>query len=102
MTTPAPATLEREKEKLPYPPPWQDAVTLALHICTCCSTIDNWVAAGILPPPKKRGGKLMWEWAEVDTWMRDGPKNKPFDATGIYNAGKAIRAGKESAGNGRH
>ena len=51
---------------LPYPPPWQDSVTLAAHISVSVSTLENWVAAGILPPPRKRGGKLMWKWSEVD------------------------------------
>jgi hypothetical protein len=46
---------------LPYPPPWQDSVTLAAHISVSVSTLENWVASGILPPPRKRGGKLMWQ-----------------------------------------
>jgi predicted site-specific integrase-resolvase len=50
---------------LPYPPPWQDSVTLAAHISVSVSTLENWVAAGIIPPPRKRGGKLMWKWSEV-------------------------------------
>jgi predicted site-specific integrase-resolvase len=51
---------------LPYPPPWQDSVTLAAHISVSVSTLENWVTAGIIPPPRKRGGKLMWKWDEVD------------------------------------
>jgi len=43
-----------------------DIVTLCDHICVSQNTVDNWVAAGILPPPRKRGGKLMWRWREVD------------------------------------
>jgi hypothetical protein len=45
------------------PPPWLDTVTLAWHLCISTETIPNWVAAGILPPPRKRGGKLMWRAA---------------------------------------
>lgn len=55
---------------LPYPPPWMDSPTLAAHICVSAATVDNWVRQGILPPPRKRGGKLMWKWAEVDRYLR--------------------------------
>lgn len=59
---------------LPYPPPWQDTVTLAAHLSVSTRTIDNWVAQGILPPPRSRGGKRLWKWSEVDERlsMRDG------------------------------
>jgi predicted DNA-binding transcriptional regulator AlpA len=49
-----------------FVPPWQDIATLAAHICVSPATVDNWVRDGILPQPRKRGGKLMWKWAEVD------------------------------------
>jgi hypothetical protein len=42
---------------LPYPPPFQDLATLAEHICTGESTIENWVRQGLFPAPKKIGGK---------------------------------------------
>jgi hypothetical protein len=61
---------------LPYPPPWQDKETLAAHLCVSSNTIENWAAQGILPPPRKRGGKVMWKWSEVDerlTLGDDGP-----------------------------
>lgn len=53
-------------------PPWQDKQALARHISVSENTIDNWVAQGILPPPRKRGGKLMWKWSEVDEWLTVG------------------------------
>lgn len=56
-------------------PPWQDMNTLCKHICAAPNTVDNWVARGILPPPKKRGGKLMWKWSEVDKYLTDGAPN---------------------------
>lgn len=59
-------------DRLPYPPPWQDAATLCANICVSDRTLDKWVAEGILPPPRKRGGKLMWKWAEVDQYLTDG------------------------------
>lgn len=53
-------------------PPWQDMATLCRNTCLSPTTVDNWVARGILPPPRKRGGKLMWKWVEVDKLLTDG------------------------------
>ena len=53
-------------------PPWQDMATLCRHISCSSSTVDNWVAEGILPPPRKRGGELMWKWSEVDDYLTHG------------------------------
>lgn len=47
--------------------------TLCAHICASPNTVDKWVSLGILPPPRKKGGKLMWRWAEVDAYLaREG------------------------------
>ena len=54
---------------LPYPPPWQDAATLCAHLCISEGTLDNWVRQEILPAPRMRGGKRMWNWAEVNRKM---------------------------------
>lgn len=62
-----------------YPPPWMDMATLVEHICVSPSTVDNWVAQGILPPPRKRGGKLMWKWQEVDERLTLGRDGQPDD-----------------------
>ncbi len=43
-----------------------DMATLCAHTCLSPNTVDAWVAKGVLPAPRKRGGKLMWKWAEVD------------------------------------
>lgn len=62
---------------LPYPPPWMDTVTLAAHLCVSTRTLDNWVAQGIIPAPRKHGHKLMWKWSEVDeklSMREDGPE----------------------------
>jgi len=40
-------------------------------------SVDNWVSQGILPPPRKRGGKLMWKWEEVDAWLANGGSGSP-------------------------
>jgi predicted DNA-binding transcriptional regulator AlpA len=53
-------------------PPWQDMATLCKHISCSPSTVENWVAEGILPPPRKRGGELMWKWSEVDDYLTHG------------------------------
>lgn len=54
-------------------PAWVDKARLCQEICACDATIDAWVKLGILPPARKRGGKLMWKWAEVDKRLEDGP-----------------------------
>ena len=53
-------------------PPWMDKATLAAHICLSDTAIDSWVKIGLLPAPRKRGGKLMWRWAEVDRYLMNG------------------------------
>jgi predicted DNA-binding transcriptional regulator AlpA len=83
---------------LSYPPPWQDTMTLAQHICVSPSTIENWVAAGILPPPRKRGGKLMWKWSEVDTCLSEGNNSSENEATGIRDAVRREREADRAAG----
>jgi hypothetical protein len=50
---------------LPYPPPFQDIATLAKHLCTGESTIENWVKLGAVPPARKIMGKRLWVWTEV-------------------------------------
>ena len=54
---------------LPYPPPYQDLATLALHICASESAIENWVRLGLFPPPRKVGGKRLWSWNEVERYL---------------------------------
>ena len=65
---------------LTYPPPWQDMPTLCAHICVSTTTVENWVAQGILPKPRKRGGKLMWKWEEVDAYLTVGKSEGSPDA----------------------
>jgi predicted DNA-binding transcriptional regulator AlpA len=76
------------------PPPWVDTVHLAWHLCISASTVDNWVAAGILPPPRKHGGKLMWKWAEVDGRLTTG--HDDIDARELCDAVKREREADES------
>lgn len=70
-------------DRLPYPPPWQDAPTLCAHLCISEGTLDNWIRQGILPPARQRGGKRMWEWLEVDRLMRGDPGIVPADETKV-------------------
>jgi predicted site-specific integrase-resolvase len=66
-------------------PPWMDAPTLARHICISATTVDNWVARGILPPPRKRGGKLMWKWSEVDKALTEGKNDEKSELERVQN-----------------
>jgi hypothetical protein len=71
-------------------PPWQDMPTLCKNICATPNTVNTWVAEGILPPPRKRGGKLMWKWSEVDQRLTDGDDDLSPDsqAEEIKNAAR--------------
>lgn len=53
-------------ERLLYPPPFMDLATLARHICSGESTIENWVKMGQFPAPRMQGGKRLWRWKEVE------------------------------------
>ena len=66
-------------------PPWQDMATLCDNICACPDTVDAWVAKGILPPPRKIGGKNMWKWSEVDERLTNGAANPETLADRIRN-----------------
>jgi hypothetical protein len=66
-------------------PPWQDISTLCANICVCERTVDAWVQQGILPPPRMRGGKRMWKWAEVDACL-SGPEDGGVTAESIREA----------------
>jgi hypothetical protein len=81
---------------LPYPPPYQDIATLALHLSICESTVENWVRFGYLPPPRKIGGKRLWQWQEVQKSLAPPDINTSgspdTEADRIRNATKAARA----------
>lgn len=69
---------------LSYPPTFQDMATLCLHICAVPNTVDKWVAEGILPPPRIKGGKKMWFWPEVQEYLtRDDTQSRDVDAERI-------------------
>jgi hypothetical protein len=72
-------------------PPFQDIATLSGNICAGESTIENWVRMGLFPPPKKIGGKRLWEWAKVRKHLaRDDNKEAVSpEAEAIRNATRA-------------
>jgi hypothetical protein len=80
---------------LPYPPPWQDAPTLCAHLCITENTLGTWVRQGILPPARPRGGKRMWEWSEVDRYMRGETAIVPADNDDVR---RVFNATKQAAG----
>jgi predicted site-specific integrase-resolvase len=83
------------KTRPDFIPPWMDQATLCAHICIGGTTVDTWVAQGILPPPRKRGGKLMWKWEEVDDYLTHGTEARSPDAQAdrIRNASRRIQEG---------
>jgi hypothetical protein len=94
-----PTKAPRQVDRLPYPPPYQDLATLALHVCTGESTIENWVKMGIFPPPKKKiGGKRLWCWREVERHLAGGDSGVPSltddQATRIRDATRRAADGR--------
>jgi len=85
------STMERVT-RLPYPPPFQDLRTLAVHLCTGESTIENWVRMGQFPEPRKIGGKRLWSWKEVERYMAS-TDNAPNQGEAIREATKRISCG---------
>ena len=75
-------------------PKWVDKEVLAICTSNSPDTIDNWQAQGILPPPRKRGGKLMWKWEEVDARLTTGDASASPDsqAERIANGTRAALA----------
>jgi predicted site-specific integrase-resolvase len=80
-----------------YPPPWMDTAALAAHVSISVSTIEAWVAQGILPPPRKRGGKLMWKWSEVDERLMNGESSPDAEAQRIRDATRKAAQENRSA-----
>ena len=79
---------------LPYPPPWQDKATLCAHICVCPDTVDTWVKEKILPPPRKKRGKWMWKWAEVDAKLSEDD-GEAVTAERVRNATQQEQASRD-------
>ena len=71
---------------LPYPPPFQDLVTLAEHTSIGARTIERLVEQKRFPAPRKdKCGKSIWVWREVEEWMLRPDNDAPSDG-GSMNA----------------
>jgi hypothetical protein len=78
-------------------PAWVDAETLSWAICASPSSIENYVAQGRLPSPRKLGAKRLWRWKEVDEWLANGPPNDR-----IGSMSDAVRREREADETSRH
>lgn len=58
---------------IPEVPPYQDLPTLARNLCAGEQTIEDLVAKGQFPRPKKLGAKRVWRWAEVVEFLEGPP-----------------------------
>ncbi len=76
-------------------PAYVDAERLCFELSTSADTMERWLKAGRLPPPKtgapapktrrrtakperpRRGIKRLWSWREVQDWIDTGPKSEP-------------------------
>lgn len=79
-------------------PEWVDRRRLMVEACLSDETVDAWVRQGLLPEPKKRGGKLMWRWATVDKWIENGgdPAQTPQDNDRVVAMERAMRNARRS------
>lgn len=57
-----------------YPPPYQDAETLAQHLCVSVRTIWSLVKRGELPAPVYLGAIPRWKWKEVEKRLAHSPE----------------------------
>lgn len=73
-------------------PPWQDMETLCRNTCLSRRTVDKWVLEGVIPAPRKRGGKLMWKWSEVDEMLTAGGQSLDAEAERIRDASRRAEA----------
>ena len=87
----SPAHFRRTTERqvsLPYPPPFQDLRTLA-GICAPARARSRIGSLGLFPPPRKVGGKRLWQWKEVERHLASDRRvaSSPDDASGGYTGG---------------
>jgi hypothetical protein len=68
----------RPHERSDFIPPWQDISTLCANTCLCEATVETWIKKGLLPPGRLRGGKRMWKWSEVETYLERGGADVPL------------------------
>lgn len=78
-------------------PPWVDMETLSWAICASPHSIENYVAQGKLPPPRKLGAKRLWKWKEVEERLANGPPNNR-----IESMSNAVRRERDADETSRH
>jgi len=78
-------------------PPWVDMEKLCWAICTCPTSVENYVAQGKLPPPRKLGAKRLWKWKEIEEWLANGAPNGR-----IGSIADAVRREREADETSRH
>ncbi|WP_304620220.1 helix-turn-helix transcriptional regulator [Paracoccus sediminilitoris] len=54
------------------PPAYPSKEELAAELCFSESTVDSYVARGLLPKPRRIGGSVRWCWAEVEAHLVSG------------------------------
>jgi len=64
------------------PPSFLSCASLARELDISESTVYEWVAKGIIPPPRKMGFSSRWCWQDVQNWLSAAPSagNLPADA----------------------
>ena len=88
----------------PWIPVLMSRKTLAYTLDVSETTIDDWVARGIIPPGKKIQGNLRWRWSDVEAALSTrfdgdvaGPNNRDTPSPGNKLA-KAIKAQEANCG----
>jgi predicted DNA-binding transcriptional regulator AlpA len=76
----------KKRERLPYPPPFQDLRTLVLHVSLSKRTIEEMVRLGQFPQPRRKFGKRLWVWKEVEQFFA-----APDDETPFANLAERVR-----------
>ena len=76
----------KQRERLPYPPPFQDLRTLALHVSMSERTIEERVRLGQFPQPRRKFGKRLWVWKEVEQFLA-----LPDDEAPAINQAEKVR-----------
>jgi hypothetical protein len=64
----------KQRERLPYPPPFQDLRTLVLYVSLSKRTIEERVRLGQFPQQRHKFGKRLWVWKKVDGVLLAAPR----------------------------
>jgi predicted DNA-binding transcriptional regulator AlpA len=92
MTTHAPTIIREEVEPMPQ---YVDLRRLAREISWGESTIEAAVKAGTFPQPRKKCGKRVWKWKEVEEYL-----DAPDSVASPVNLAEKIRKATLMVSNG--